>query len=151
MRKQCIIVQTWNLTFDLLTPISIGFLLRPQVTFPSSIIIVGQNIIEFMCGYDAKFRVQIWPWLFTFWPQNQERSSLGHCQQLYEVSSLYVKNKWSYCVETLQSLPVPIWPWPLTNRGPPQVTNVWSTCIINVCQKKMELSCRNHFFLQTDR
>ena len=36
----------------------------------------------------------------TFWPQNQLRFSSGHGQYMSQVSSLYVKSKWSYCVET---------------------------------------------------
>ena len=62
--------------------------------------------------------------------------------------STYVKKKWSYCVETVQSLKskcdLDLWLFdPKSNRRPPWVMSIHVWSIIIVCQKEIELSCGN--------
>ena len=84
-----------------------------------------------------------WP----FWPlvnlltPHRERSFSGHGQYICEVSLLYGKNKWSYHVETIQSLKTKydlvLWSFDSKiNRGPFQV-EVYISVKYHYCMPKL--------------
>ena len=114
----------------LLTSKSTEVLLGSRLIHVWSIIIVCQKEMELSNGNGGKtnckmFKVQIWPWFLTYWPQIER----GPSQAMVNTSVKYhysMPKINGYDVETIQSLKTKynlvLWSFdPKINRGPSQV------------------------------